>query len=277
MKIGLLFLAGFMLSVYLISFASAAIQQSNIEIIISGSKALVSYDIQTDQSAVQLIVPKDAKINEISEEDYSLNNGLLTVQTSKNLKISYFTDNFIEKTSKSYFTADFKTVDEVQNLNVRLILPEFSTSESAFPTPVITSDGKHIILNWKDSLKAQESFPVFVIYQEKGSQWIWIAGIAIVLIIAAIFIIKHKPKVIKVKSKGKSKEKTKEIEQHLLESESSVIKTIRKSKGEAWQKQIQLNTGFSKAKLSRTIRNLEARGLVKRIPLGNTNKIRLLK
>jgi uncharacterized membrane protein len=42
-----------------------------------------------------------------------------------------------------------------------------------------------------------------------------------------------------------------------------------------WQKQIQNSTGFSKAKVSRLVRNLESRGLVKKIPFGNTNKIRL--
>jgi len=42
-----------------------------------------------------------------------------------------------------------------------------------------------------------------------------------------------------------------------------------------WQKQLQLKTGFSKAKLSRVIRNLESRSLVKKIPFGNANKIRL--
>ena len=276
MKVGPLFITGFLLAVYLISFASAAIQQSNIEIIISGSKALVTYNIQTDQSSVQLIVPDDAKINELSEKDYSLDNGMLTVQlTSKNLKLSYFTDSFIEKASKSYFTADFKTIDD-EDVNVRLILPEFSAVENAFPAPIITSDGQHIILDWKSSLKANGGMPLFVIYKEKsGLSWLWIAGIAVVLAILIIFLLKRKPKIIRVKSKGKTKEKSREIESHLLESESAVIKTLKEAKGEMWQKQIQLKTGFSKAKLSRTIRNLEARGLVKRIPLGNTNKIKL--
>jgi len=66
------------------------------------------------------------------------------------------------------------------------------------------------------------------------------------------------------------------FEKHLIESEKKVIEELKKAdRNEMWQKQIQTSTGFSKAKLSRVIRNLEARKLVRKIPMGNTNKISL--
>jgi uncharacterized membrane protein len=249
-------------------FASASVQQFNIEIMTSGAKALVSYEISAEQQGIQLILPEDAKITEISETNYSFEDGKLT-SASGSLKLSYLTGTFIEKAGKIYFTADFK-LPQTENLNARLILPEFSILENSYPQAEITSDGKHIILEWKAQNK--ENFPVFVIYREKVFSWNWIIAIIAIAIIISIFLIKRKLKVIKAKVKPKAKPKE---ELHLLESEAAVIKAIKENKGELWQKQIQIKTGFSKAKLSRTIRNLEARNLVKRIPLGNTNKIKL--
>ena len=255
-----------LLLMFLIPLTSA-VQTTDIEIRISNSKSLVNYDIQTDKPGIQLILPEDAVINEISEKNYSLKDGILISKIPNgSLKLNYFTDTLIDKNSKSYFTANFK-IPMTDNLNVRLILPEFAILENSFPNPELTSDGKHIILNWK--AKNTDNFPVFVIYREKSDfQWLWIL-LAVIILAAIILFLAKKPKVIKVKA---SKPK-KEI--HLLESENAVIKAIKEANGEMWQKQIQIKTGFSKAKLSRVIRNLEARNLVKRIPLGNTNKIKL--
>lgn len=249
-------------------FVSAGIQDFNVEIRISNSRALISYDIQTDMSSIQLILPEDARINEAGA-NYSLENGIFISDVmSGNLKLSYFTDKFVE--SNKYFTADFK-IPETENLDVRLILPEFAVIDSAYPPAELTSDGKHIILDWKS--QNTTDFPVFVIYNEKGTAWQWIiAALAVIFLISAILILKRRATV-KAKQGLKAKRPSKEI--HLLEPENSVIKALKE--GAVWQKQIQIKTGFSKAKLSRTIRNLEARKLVKRIPLGNTNKIKLLK
>jgi uncharacterized membrane protein len=252
------------------SFVSASIQNFDVEVRIVSSRALLSYDIQTDQPSIQLNLPEDAKISEISETNYSLKDGILISSVSPgNLKLSYFTDMLIEKTSKSYFTSEFK-FPVSEKINVRLILPEGSVIDSAFPTPEFTSDGKHIILSWNPQLKEKEGFPVFVIYKEASQIiWPWFIALIIASIAIAIFL-KRKKQRAKVRLK-----KPAEKEIHLLESESAVIKVLKKAKGEVWQKQIQINTGFSKAKLSRLIRNLEARGLIKKIPLGNTNKIKL--
>ena len=63
---------------------------------------------------------------------------------------------------------------------------------------------------------------------------------------------------------------------YLLDTEKNIIEELKKAdRNELWQRQIQSSTGFSKAKVSRLIRKLESRGLITKIPFGNTNKIRL--
>jgi len=258
------------LSLNLVS--ASEIQNFSIEIQIINSKALVDYAMGIDTEQIAFILPDDARITDIiGAENYSLNEGILAITgLDKTLKIEYVTSSFIEKATKNYFTADFKLPYQAENLSVSLILPESSVLKNAYPFPELTSDGRHIILKWGVSQK--KDFPVFVIYTEKKESWPWliIISIAIMAVLFAIFR-KRKPKA----KTGARQKKMKKVEIHLLESESAVMNALNQAKGELWQKQIQLKTGFSKAKLSRVIRNLEARGLVKRIPLGNTNKIKL--
>ena len=259
--------------ILIMPFASAQeIRYFGILIFLKDSKAYMTYALETGLSQIQLILPEDAKIINCSA-NYTVQNSEITVTNIQDkFVLSYDTEKFIERAGKSYFTANFKLPLQAENLVVRLILPEGSVLENSFPEAKLTSDGRHIILNWQ--VQNASNFPVFVTYNEKkGNEWLWILGIAIAIVIIALLIIKRKPKIKRIKAK---KGKVKEIELHLLESENAVIKALKDAKGEMWQKQIQLKTGFSKAKLSRVIRNLEARGLVKRIPLGNTNKIRLL-
>jgi uncharacterized membrane protein len=72
----------------------------------------------------------------------------------------------------------------------------------------------------------------------------------------------------------KRKKIIKGIEKHLIESEKKVIDELKKSENnEIWQKQLLTKTEFSKAKLSRIIKNLEKRDLVRKVPIGNTNKV----
>ncbi len=64
--------------------------------------------------------------------------------------------------------------------------------------------------------------------------------------------------------------------EYLLEDEKKIIELLRKSnRRENWQRKIQEELEFSKAKLSRMVRNLESRGLIEKVPIGNTNKIKL--
>ncbi|MEM2956288.1 MAG: hypothetical protein QW041_01805 [Candidatus Pacearchaeota archaeon] len=248
--------------------SAAEIQNASIDIEISGLKTTISYKIISSLQQIQLILPKDAKIERISEENYSLKENKLIC--SGNINLSYSTEELIEKTSKSYFTADLN-FPYTENLKINLFLPEFSILENSYPPAEITSDGRHIILRWH--FQNISNFPIFVIYREKKTNLAWIWAIITLILAIIILLIYTSSKRKKIKQKKAKPLK----EEHLLESESAVVKALKEAKGEMWQKQIQLKTGFSKAKLSRIIRNLEARKFIKRIPLGNTNKIKLIK
>ena len=263
--------------------SAESIDNFDVSIQTIGLQSLVSYGIKADLPEITINLPADAKIIDCSE-NYTQENNLVKVSlTGKKLLLEYSTDSFIEKTSKTYFTADLNLPAETKNLTVRLILPESSTLEKAYPEPRLTSDGQHIILNWNIQ-NAKKSLPIFIVYNEqKGliASIEVVAGIigAAIMITFILFLLSLR-KNSKIKDILQTKKKIKlkgRKELHLLESEASVINFLKKSKGAAWQKQIQLKTGFSKAKLSRLVRNLESRRLVKRIPLGNTNKIKLLK
>jgi len=252
-----------------LNIASAQeIKDLQIEVKILDSKALISYKIETELSQLTINLPENSKIIDCSS-NYSISGNKLTLTSiNAQLTLDYSTDEFIE--NNRYFTTNLQ-IPETEKLNVRLILPESATLDKSYPEASLTSDGKHIILNWNS--QNVKDFPVFVTYSEKSEQWLWYALIVLIAVAAfSIILTIRKRKIKKVKTK---KQKPEKKELHLLESESAVIKTLKQAKGELWQKQIQLKTGFSKAKLSRVIRDLEARGLVKRIPMGNTNKIRL--
>ncbi len=266
-----------------------ALTTSQIDVEIVGGKSLVKQHIETDLSVpLELELPLQAKILDISEKNYSFSGGFLRVNLNKELDLEYLTEEFIDRNGKSYFIANFKMPLKVDFFKLALILPEgasLDSPQSAYPSPEIKSDGVRITLSWgKDNLKAKESFSTFVIFKErKQFPWAIFSFILLlfVLSIAAFLVylrIKRKASKRNIKSSSKVKPpiKNRSIkEMHLLESESAIFNSLKKSGGEMWQKQIQIATGFSKAKLSRVIRNLEVRGLIKKIPLGNTNKIRL--
>ncbi len=64
----------------------------------------------------------------------------------------------------------------------------------------------------------------------------------------------------------------------MFEDEKLIVRILLIEKTrELWQKQLEQKTGLNKVKLSRKLRSLEAKGLIEKIPYGNTNKIRLKK
>ena len=111
---------------------------------------------------------------------------------------------------------------------------------------------------------------ILVIYNQEESNSILLFILIPILIIAiALFFIKLKPKQIKATPTEK------DITKNLFEEEKKIVEVLLENKEGIWQKQLQLKTGLTKVKLSRKIRNLEEKGIIEKIPYGNTNKIRL--
>lgn len=271
-------LAVFAALIFLLSIASA--QEAtlyNVDFKIISEKVLATYIIAFEDAKnidIEIDLPKDARAIEVYADkkkiEPEIKEGVieevkkLHINTSaKELKIAYITEQFLEGGRKNYFIAEI-SIPLDTNLEVKLTLPTGAVLyklSSAFPKPTsISTDGQHIALLWeKQDLLKEEGFSIFVIFTEKGwAQNTAIMAIAIAIIALSLLLALRKKKT-----------------PYLIESEKAVVDALRKAKGELWQKQIQQQTGFSKAKLSRLINNLEVRGALKKIPIGNTNKIRL--
>lgn len=187
---------------------------------------------------------------------------------------SYVDSSSLDKTSKGYvFIKKISFSNNFDEAQIKLNLEQgfIVNTQEAYPSNyVLETDGQTISLIWKfENVKSGDNFAIFVGIEDSSSNFNWIIilviVIVLVLLVGAWFLIKNK---------DIFKQSTEKFEQHLLDAEKRVIEELKKAdRNELWQKQLQLKMDFSKAKLSRVIRNLEARGLVKKIPMGNTNKI----
>jgi uncharacterized membrane protein len=215
-----------------------------------------------------------------ASNDYSIefNQTAEKLIVSENISGNYstYTDREnLEKTSSGYIflhKLDFeKSFDEVM---IKLNLDEgfIIYNQEAYPASyILETDGKKITLVWRmQNVSKSSSFALFVIIKDTRSsltsKLVLVTLDIVILSIIAWFVYR-------LYSKTK---KEKKFDKHLLESERKIIKELKSSDKEGlWQKEIQIKTGFSKAKLSRVIRNLESRGLIRKVPLGNTNKVTL--
>lgn len=188
-----------------------------------------------------------------------------------------FSSNYpiLEVGNKILFKSEYNPIAKTKKFNylvklpVGYIIPEEEGKDISFfinPKPDnIYSDGQRIILSWEEK-NLNEKFEVSVFIKKLSTPvtnfvLLSILFLAISLTVSFYFIRKRK----------------KETPMpSLLEKERKIVGALQKAKNhELWQKQLQIETGFSKAKLSRTLRDLEAREIIKKEPLGNTNKIRL--
>ncbi len=131
------------------------------------------------------------------------------------------------------------------------------------------SDGQRIILSWERT-NVTSAFELSAMLEPVGKSSsrpvLWTLGIlALILLIAGVILLFRRLR---------KKELTYPA---LIEQEQVLVNILKKKKGQAvWQKQLQLESGFSKVKVSRIIRSLEGRGVIKKEPGGNTNKIYLV-
>lgn len=183
---------------------------------------------------------------------------------------------------KITFQEDFDSVIVILNLEKGVIIED----KKVFPENYqIETDGENISITWEiQKVKKGGIFSVFVVLEDTKKDntfYFFLIGIFFLLSFLVFLFFKLNDAKNKRKSypsiKPKIKEKFSSIKyNYLLDTEKKIIEELKKAdRNELWQKQLQSFTGFSKAKISRLIRNLESRGLVYRIPFGNTNKIRL--
>jgi uncharacterized membrane protein len=227
------------------------------------------------------------------EREYTqVGNKIVIKESIDNIKISnYVSSNVLEKSSKGYYFVEKIVFNESYssaiikiNLQEGIILEDYEAYPAGYS---IDSDGKTISLIWAiNNVQKNQVFAIFIKLEDTSrfgfGSILFMGLIILVFLISSYFIYKKfrlsktiKPQKKKVKTAKKISLKETKYD-YLLDTEKKVIEELKKAdRNELWQKQIQNSTGFSKAKVSRLVRNLESRGLISKIPFGNTNKIRL--
>jgi len=172
-------------------------------------------------------------------------------------------DRLIEKSGSTYY---FILNGILAGEDIELILPEGAIlTEEKIITPsetTIKTNGRQIIINW-DNIQSDN---IIVLYElpRNNSNYLYYFG-GLIVIIAAIYYIYF----LKIM-------KPKKLTRNLLVDEKRIIKYLTKKKGhEAWTKEISKDLEISKVRLSRKLRSLNAKELIRKIPYGNENKIKL--
>ena len=192
------------------------------------------------------------------------------------LKIT-FSSNYplLEVGNKVLFKSEYNPSAKTEKFNyivklpVGYVIPKEEGKDISFftnPKPKnIYSDGQRIILSWEEK-NLNEKFGVSVFFEKLATSvtnFILLSILVLVIFLAVSFYLLRRRK----------QETSMPV---LLEKERKIVQALQRAKTqELWQKQLQIETGFSKARLSRTLRDLEARGMIKKEPVGNTNKIYL--
>ena len=238
-------------------------------------------EFQELQNNLELILPRDAKAIEVKElnfETIELSDSIKLIiqnQEFNKVELQYITESLVEKSTDYFFITDLSNI-EANNINIKLTLPEKATLKypltsnqaSIIPsTSKVTTDGKSIMIKWDKSDLISKT--LLVIYNQEETNYNLLFILIPILLIALLFFIKLKPKQIKATPTEK------DITKNLFEEEKKIVEVLLENKEGIWQKQLQLKTGLTKVKLSRKIRNLEEKGVLEKIPYGNTNKIRL--
>lgn len=274
------------LGLFLLNLASAQIETKYY---IHENKVLVEYYFDS-VSDLELRIPGSVSESDLNiNPEYEFENlegyNLVKINSTENLSIKYITESMINKAKKGYYFTSKNYLNEPQK--VKLVLPESALLVEGglvFPEPdSITSDGRSIILRWNNYEEGQ----IVINYEFVKDQSF--VGYIVILFIVLFFIIYSilqrrifKEKISKVKKKNEKK-KTKEnkkqnFTKNLFEDEKKIVEYLLDKKGNgAWTKEILRDVSISKVKLSRKLRSLEQKGIIKKIPYGNTNKIRILK
>lgn len=229
----------------------------------NGDTLFVNHFISLEKSEEIKVLLPDSYESLTSNINYSVLNSSMVVSGQK-ISINYVQQKEDSFGNLIYFSVSVDGKANFSRLLVDLFLEKDYILNRELSAPKrleVISDGNSQIVSWKFENFNRTDLVIALEKQEDNTlNYLIIFG---VLILGVGAIILFQPK--------KSKK------EHLLEDETKIIELLKKAdRRESWQRKIQEETGFSKAKLSRMIRNLEARELIEKIPMGNTNKIRLI-
>lgn len=275
-------------------FISAASNSSDsLKFQIFGDNVIVEYFF-SEADNLEIKIPQDAKAIEVNIPTYSLQElsdyKLLKIRNGENLKIKYVTSSMIEENSDGAYFIYKRAFVPIKSIDLSVALEEGFVMDKnglLFPqTMDITSDGQRIIVFFNDFNQEQA---IVTYYNPQGGNW-WIYFIVFVLVALAggfYFYMKKrfKREVKKIKSelivKKTAEEKKEDLKENLtknlFEDEKKIVEyLLGRENHECWTKEILKDLGITKVKLSRKLRSLEQKEIIKRLPYGNENKIRLV-
>ena len=223
----------------------------------------------------------------------------VSVKSDYFVKFSFDTSfPLVSLDERKLFSQDLNFNTTIEKFTFRLKLPERAilpeeTSKFVTPEPTkLYSDGRRIILAYE--VENAESFRASVIYESAKKSPV-AAFLAILFLIAIVFGLalykfkskaktetreKPRPEEAKIAAEKPmeiAKAEQKEEKLYLLPDEKGIIYILKQAGKPIRQRDIEKQITFSKAKLSRVLRGLEERGIIKRIPRGNTNLVELIK
>ena len=242
----------------------------------------------------QMKLPRDAEAIEMQDHTFEIveseDSLLITATDVTSITLKYISDSFVEKTKDRYFTVNLAPF--AGSKDIKVILPESATlkysmdssASAVVPSPSnLTTDGKRIQVHW-DAYTLTHANSILIIYEMPGlNPWNWLLILSLcILAVAAgigVYVLKKKRTVSPApgkKVRHASAEDPALLTRNLFGEEKAIIELLLKAKdNELWQKTLQFETGLAKVKLSRKLRALESKGLIEKIPFGNTNKIRM--
>ncbi len=263
------------LFVFCLSFISA----NSVVFHLSNENVLVEYKLE-EVYDLEIELPSNVKALEVNKE-YSFEKDILKVDEGRDVEIKYISNYYVEKTSKgNYFVFNFA----LNVSHVKVYLPEgskLSENKLIFPEiESISSDGYNIILEW-NNFDENEILVSYEFVDDDNSLFVFIliVGVLFIIFLFSNKIVKmlQRKKGVNVRFKDKDGELL-GLTKNLFEDEKKIVEYLYgKKDNESWTKEIIKDLGISKVKLSRKLRSLEQKELIKRIPYGNENRIRLLK
>ena len=288
------------------SVLSLDAESYSAEYTIVADKVIVEekYDLGYFTSELTLVLPSDATAIEVNGLEFQVidlnlyKNVIISGPLFNTVSIKYITKAYVEKTKDSFFIVNYNVNTRENTITAHL--PESATlkystnspQRSVIPHGEITTDGKSLSIEWQNVSAGEALLVIYNTPREIGEYWKTIGiMMAVGIIILGIFYLTGKRKKRKADDKDNTKDKEDEdkkeyrhqkkdapnvsdVTRNLFEEEKAIVEVLLQ-KGELWQKQLVLHTGISKVKLSRKLRNLEAKGIIEKVPYGNTNKIRL--
>lgn len=257
----------FIFGIFLITLVSA---QIHINYYVQGNKVLVGYYL-SNVSNLELKLPYDVSNPEVNV-NFTLEEGFLKINHGTNVSIKYITKSLLDKSGKEMYFTSKNFLNE--SSNVKLVLSEgFVLVEGGllFPKPTkISSDGRNIILIWEDF----SGKDLVIKYRQvnKSNSFLYLSLIILFFIILISLNKFRKSKIFPFKIRKKS------LTKNLFEDEKRIVEYLLKRKdNESWTKELIRDLKISKVKLSRKLRSLEQKELIKKVPFGSENRIKLIK